>query len=89
MPDDSRLARIEKKLDQVSEAFVALARVEERNLTLFKRIDLVDSDRAAQGIRLSSLEATVGTNGQSLRNAERFFWIVVTAAIGFCVNYIF
>jgi hypothetical protein len=81
MQDDARLARIEAKLDQMGEAIVALARVEERMVTLFNRLDAVDADRAAQGKRLVAVEQKTGNNGQSLRFAERVFWIVVAAGI--------
>jgi hypothetical protein len=86
MPDDARLARIEAKLDQMGEAIVALARVEERMITLFKRLDAIDNDRAAQGKRLAAVEANVNSNGNSLRNAERFFWIVVSAGVAYAIS---
>ena len=81
MSDDARLTRIESKLDQMGEAIVALARVEERLVTLFSRLDVIDKDRVAQGARLLVVENNSGSNGQSLRFAERIFWIVVAAAV--------
>jgi|TARA_R110000822_G_scaffold1539_8_gene7124 hypothetical protein len=81
MSDDARLTRIEAKLDQMGEAIVALARVEERLVTLFSRLDVIDKDRVAQGARLLVVENNSGSNGQSLRFAERVFWIVVAAAV--------
>jgi len=81
MPDDARLARIEVKLDQMGEAIVSLARVEERMVTLFNRLDALDKDRAAQVKRLQAVEEKTGNNGQSLRFAERVFWIVVAAGV--------
>ncbi len=81
MPDDARLARIEAKLDQMGEAIVSLARVEERMVTLFNRLDAIDKDRAAQVKRLQVVEEKTGNNGQSLRFAERVFWIVVAAGV--------
>ena len=81
MSDDARLTRIESKLDQMGEAIVALARVEERLVTLFSRLDVIDKDRLAQGARLLVVENNSGSNGQSLRFAERIFWIVVAAAV--------
>lgn len=82
MSDDRRLERIENKLDEVGKAIVALARMEERMITLFKRMDSLDAEQTAQGRRLSLVENRVGSNGQSLRFAERLFWIVATAAVG-------
>lgn len=87
MSDDARLERIEKKLDQVGDAIVALARMEERMITLFKRMDALDADQSSQSRRLILVESRVGSNGQALRFAERVFWIVVTGAIAFAFNY--
>tara|TARA_R110000823_G_scaffold314856_1_gene444828 strand:- start:868 stop:1140 length:273 start_codon:yes stop_codon:yes gene_type:complete len=87
MADDARLARIEAKLDQMGEAIVALARVEERMVTLFARLDAIDNDRAAQGKRLVAVEEKTGNNGQSLRFAERVFWIVVAAGVTYAFKW--
>ena len=88
MSDDARLERIEKKLDQVGDAIVALARMEERMITLFKRMDTLDADQSSHNRRLTLVESRVGNNGQALRFAERVFWIVVTGAIAFAFNYL-
>jgi len=87
MSDDHRLERIENKLDEVGKAIVALARMEERMITLFKRMDALDADQSSQSRRLTLVESRVGSNGQALRFAERVFWIVVTGAIAFAFNY--
>lgn len=83
MSDEARLERIEKKLDEVGQAIVALARMEERMITLFKRMDKLDQEQAQQGRRLHLVEGKVGNNGQMLRFAERVFWIVVSAGIAY------
>ena len=56
MSDDHRLERIENKLDEVGKAIVALARMEERMITLFKRMDTLDNEQSAQARRLSLVE---------------------------------
>lgn len=83
MVEEQRLERIEKKLDQMSEAIVALARMEERMLTLFKRMDSHDSRITKVEDDVSSVKGNVGSNGQMLRFAERVFWIVVAAGVTF------
>ena len=83
MSDDSRLERIENKLDEVGKAIVALARMEERMITLFKRMDTLDAEQADHGRRIQLMEGRIGNNGQMLRFAERLFWVVITAAIGY------
>ena len=83
MPDDARLARIETKLDEMGKVIISLARVEERMVTLFNRLDAIDKDRVAQGDRLLAVEKKTGNNGASLRFAERVFWIVLAAVVTF------
>ena len=83
MSEEQRLERIERKLDEVGQAIVALARMEERMITLFKRMDGLDQEQAQQGRRLTVVEGKVGSNGQALRFAERIFWIVITAAAAY------
>jgi|TARA_R110000803_G_scaffold38032_2_gene82123 hypothetical protein len=83
MIDDARLERIEAKLDNVGEALVALARLDERMITLFRRMDALDSQQDKQSSRLVELEGSVTTNGASLRFAERCFWIVISAGVAY------
>tara|TARA_R110000764_G_scaffold3710_1_gene15310 strand:+ start:89 stop:367 length:279 start_codon:yes stop_codon:yes gene_type:complete len=87
MSEDARLERIEKKMDEIGAAIVSLARMEERMRTVLKRMDALDIEHTAQSRKLSKLEGTVGLNGQSLRFAERIFWITATGAIAFAFNY--
>jgi len=82
MADEKRLERIEQKLDQMGEAIVALARMEERMITLFNRMDNLDTEQGNQGRRITVIESKVGNNGQALRFAERLFWIIATAGVG-------
>lgn len=83
MSEDARLERIEKKLDEVGQAVVLLARMEERMVTLFKRMDTFDTEQASHNTRIAAIEGKVGNNGQMLRFAERLFWIIATAAVGY------
>ena len=80
---DARLERIEKKLDEMGEAIIALARMEERMVSLFKRMDSYDKSQARNIERLDNLEKVQGVNGQTIRFAERVFWIIISAAVGY------
>ena len=80
---DARLERIEKKLDEMGEAIIALARMEERMVSLFKRMDSYDKSQARNIERLDKLEKVQGVNGQTIRFAERVFWIIISAAVGY------
>ena len=81
MPEEKRLERIEKKLDEMSEAIVSLARMEERMITLFKRMDSYEDEQTRMSDRLSKVEKVSGADGVTLRFLERIFWIVATAGI--------
>lgn len=80
---EDRLDRIENKLDKMSEAITVLARMEERMITLFKRMDTLDAEQDSQDDRLRKVESKVGNNGQALRFAERAFWVIASAGIGY------
>ncbi len=86
MSDDQRLERIENKLDEVGKAIVLLARMEERMVTLFNRMDTLDVEQTKQGERLRVVEGNAGNNGQALRFAERMFWIIVTASVAYAFS---
>lgn len=61
-----RLTRIEDKLDKMSEAIVSLARMEERMITLFKRMDTYDAQQFLVSDRLAKVEvAQANTDGSS------------------------
>ena len=79
--DESRLHRIENKLDKLAEAVVSLARMEERMVTLFNRMERYEGRQEGLEARIDEVENTNITNGATLRFAERVFWIVATAAI--------
>jgi hypothetical protein len=80
---EDRLSRIETKLDQMAEAIVSLARMEERMVTLFKRMDNYDTNQSQLSERVRKVENSVGSNGQVLRFAERLFWIVASASVAY------
>lgn len=82
MSEENRLARIEKKLDDLSAAMVSLVRVEERITTIFSRLETIDTRQATHSERITTLERTSDGRGHALRFVERLFWIVATAAVG-------
>lgn len=81
MSEEQRLDRIEQKLDKLADAVVSLARMEERMLTLFKRMDGHETRISKNEEAVDELKGKVGVNGQALRFAERVFWIVVAAGV--------
>lgn len=74
---DERLDRIENKLDKVSEAIISLARMEEKMITLFNRMDAYDVKHETLNGRVHKVEITQATNSW----VERVVWIIVAGAI--------
>jgi len=70
--------RIEAKIDKMSDAIVSMARMEERMITLFRRMDIYDERQNEVGRRLGKIETAIA--GSSW--VERLMWIVLAAVVG-------
>ena len=79
---DERLSRMETKLDKLSEAVVEMARMEERMLTVFTRLEYIDGSIKKMDDRVDEIEKQALIRGQKIAFAERLFWMVVTGAVG-------
>ena len=79
--DARRLAKIEDKLDKLSEAIISIARIEERVATVLKHIDrfFIRLDRLEQ--RIDVVETNTASQEKALSFTERFFWIMITAGV--------
>ena len=77
-----RLDRIEEKLDKVGEAIISLARMEERMITLFKRMDLYDENQQKLEVRIGKLEVT----SASAAWVERVAFAVVGAMVVYFIS---
>ena len=85
---DDRLDRIEGKVDKLSDAVVEMARMEERLVTVYKRIDNVEALLNKMDDRLDQMERQALVRGQKIAFAERLFWMVVTGAVGLAFVYL-
>ena len=79
---DERLTRVEDKIDKLSEAVVAMARMEERIVSAFKRMDVLGDYQNKMDSRLDEIEKQALIRGQKIAFAERFFWMICTGAVG-------
>lgn len=79
---DERLDRIEGKVDRLAEAMVEMARMEERLITVFKRMDEMGGMLKKMDNRLDDMEKQAIVRGQKIAFAERIFWMIVTGAVG-------
>ena len=76
----ARLDRIEQKIDTMSEAIIALARAEEKIITLTE----FGKQQGAQILtlinRVDRLENLVRQNAQTVHVINKLFWIITAAA---------
>ncbi len=85
--DETRLARIEEKLDRLSKLMEEFARIDERVISisrkfdrLEKRLDWVEEDA-------KELHEEVVKNTNSSKMTERVMWLVFSSAIGMIVYF--
>jgi hypothetical protein len=76
-----RLDRIEGKLDKMSEAIVSLARMEERMITLFKRMDKYDEEQTSIERRVATVETAQATHNGSSTWVDKIVMILVAGAL--------
>ena len=85
---EDRLQRIEDKVDQMAQAIVAMARMEERMITVFKRLDAFDAATKKIDERMDEAEKQAIARGQKIAFAERIFWMICTGAVGLAFVYL-
>ena len=79
---DLRLNRIEEKLDKVGEAIISMARMEEKMITLFNRMDAYDKKQSQVEERLGKTELNQASNAW----VERLVWLVIGVGITYMVK---
>ena len=79
---NTRLTRIEEKLDRLADAMISLARAEEK-------IESLQEDHNKQydrinklSIKIDDIERIVRDNQRSVQFMHKLFWVVVVAAAG-------
>ena len=86
--NDNRLSHMEEMLGKLFEAVISMARIEDRMISVFKRLDRVDEGFNNSDKRMDELEQTSIKRGQTIAFAERLFWIILTGAVGLVFVYL-
>ena len=60
-----------------------MARMEERLLTIFKRLEHMDAAFKKYDDRVDEIEKQDLITEQKIAFSERWFWVVITGAVGF------
>ena len=78
---------METKIDKLSEAVVVMARIQERMITVFKRLDMSDDAWKKYDDRMNEIKRKALVRGQKIAFAESIFWMILIGAVGLCFVY--
>jgi hypothetical protein len=81
--EDLRLSRIESKLDKLADAVVSLARMEERMLTIFKRIENYEERQQKIEERVTEIEKEDAGKDSVFSVINRSIWLIAGIALAF------
>jgi len=84
--DEQRLERMENKIDELTKVVTSMARIEERMITLFKRMETYEFRHDNLDSRIGDVEKTVTKTGVVDQVLEKGFWVVVGGGIAFVVK---
>jgi|SRR5210317_381370 hypothetical protein len=79
--DDTRLDRIEEKIDRMSEAVIALARAEEKIVNLDETTRMILKRMVEQDERLRQVEAIQQDNQSTIKTIRSVVWTAISALI--------
>ena len=82
MTTNARLDRIEEKLDNLTEAMIALARAEEKIAIIKEAQDSGWEHMNRFSEKLDSIERQVGENANTVKIINKLFWVAVIAVAG-------
>ena len=88
MDNDSRFDRVEAKLDRLTDAVTAIARVEEKILASNDRVEKLESRITRNEKDLDNLAILARSNLGAVSFANKLFWLLVGGGLSI-VAYLF
>ena len=85
---DDRLDRIEGKVEKLADAIIQMPRLEERLVSVFKRMENTEATLKKLDNRLDDIERRAISRGQKIAYAECIFWKICTGAVGLAFVYL-
>lgn len=80
-PEDTRLNRIEEKIDKLAETVIQMARAEEKIVNIEKAIIAINTHLDNVADRTGAIEKRIEENSASLLIINRVFWISLSTII--------
>ena len=82
MADDSRLDRIEQKIDKLSEAMITVARAEEKLISMEQKYAAQYDRMNKFSEKLDELERIVTANAATVNTINKLFWVAIISMAG-------
>jgi hypothetical protein len=82
MSDDSRLDRIEAKIDKLADAMITIARAEEKLVSMEQKYSASYDRMNKFSSKLDELEKIVTENSATVNTINKLFWIALIAMAG-------
>ena len=93
MAEEQRFDRVEKhldklgdKIDELTKVVTTMARIEERMVTLFKRMDVYEARNGSLDDRLTSIENGTVRHGVVFGLFDKIFWLTLGGGITFLIK---
>ena len=90
MAEEQRFERMEKnldklgdKIDELTKVVTAMARIEERMVTLFKRMGSYEDRHVTLDVRIGDVEKTITKTGVVDQVLEKGFWVVLGGGVAY------
>lgn len=80
--DETRLNRIEEKIDKLSEAMISIARAEEKLVNMESKYAAQYDRMNAFSRKLDHIEVKVTENAQTVNIINKLFWVAIVAISG-------
>ena len=77
---------MENKIDELTKVVTSMARIEERMITLFKRMESYEFRHDNLDSRIGDVEKTVTKTGVVDQVLEKGFWVVIGGGIAYVVK---
>ena len=82
MSEDSRLDRIEAKIDKLADAMITIARAEEKLLNMEQKYSASYDRMNKFSSKLDDLEKVVTENSATVNTINKLFWVALIAMAG-------
>jgi len=83
---EKQLDKLGDKIDDLTKVVTAMARIEERMITLFKRMETYEFRHDTLDARIGDVEKSTTRRGVVDQVLEKGFWLIIGGVIAFAIK---